>query len=65
MRANDIIFLSLRLTPEVKRFGLNYFYTLACCASASGEEKQKEVLDSIYYAKRIQTALITSETYIA
>ena len=28
------------------------------------EEKQKEILDSIYYAKRIQTALITSERYI-
>ena len=29
------------------------------------EEKQKEILDSIHYAKRIQTALITSEKYIA
>jgi tetratricopeptide (TPR) repeat protein len=28
------------------------------------EEKQKEILDSIHYAKRIQTALITSEFYI-
>ncbi len=28
------------------------------------EEKQKEVLDSIHYAKRIQTALITNEKYI-
>ena len=28
------------------------------------EEKQKEILDSIRYAKRIQTALITSEKYI-
>jgi hypothetical protein len=28
------------------------------------EEKQKEILDSIHYAKRIQTALITSENYI-
>lgn len=28
------------------------------------EEKQKEVLDSIHYAKRIQSALITSERYI-
>jgi len=28
------------------------------------EEKQKEVLDSIYYARRIQRALLTSETYI-
>jgi len=29
------------------------------------EEKQKEILDSIRYAKRIQTALITSEKYIS
>ncbi len=28
------------------------------------EEKQKEVLDSIYYARRIQRALITNERYI-
>ncbi len=28
------------------------------------EEKQKEILDSIHYAKRIQTALIPSEKYI-
>ena len=32
--------------------------------SPSGEEKQKEVLDSIHYAKRIQTALLTNEKYI-
>jgi tetratricopeptide (TPR) repeat protein len=29
------------------------------------EEKQKEILDSIYYARRIQRALITSEFYIS
>jgi hypothetical protein len=28
------------------------------------EEKQKEMLDSIHYAKRIQRALLTSEKYI-
>jgi len=28
------------------------------------EEKQKAILDSIHYAKRIQTALLTSEVYI-
>ncbi|MBA3662847.1 MAG: tetratricopeptide repeat protein [Bacteroidetes bacterium] len=28
------------------------------------EQKQKEILDSIHYAKRIQSALLTSETYI-
>lgn len=29
------------------------------------EEKQKEILDSIHYAKRIQRALITNEKYIS
>jgi hypothetical protein len=29
------------------------------------EEKQKEILDSIHYARRIQRALITSEKYVA
>ncbi len=28
------------------------------------EEKQKEILDSIYYARRIQRSLVTSERYI-
>jgi hypothetical protein len=28
------------------------------------EEKQQEILDSIHYAKRIQRAIITNETYI-
>jgi hypothetical protein len=28
------------------------------------EEKQKEIIDSIRYAKRIQNALITSEKYV-
>jgi len=28
------------------------------------EEKQREILDSIHYAKRIQTALLTNEKYI-
>ncbi len=28
------------------------------------EEKQKEILDSIHYAKRIQTAVITSDDYL-
>jgi len=34
-------------------------------AYESLHEKNKEVLDSIHYAKRIQTALITNEKYIA
>ncbi len=29
------------------------------------EEKQREILDSIHYARRIQSALLTSERYIA
>jgi len=31
----------------------------------SVDEKQKEILDSIHYAKRIQRAVITSDTYIS
>ena len=57
--------------PEATRLKKNK------CGSASGEEKsrgfardgeftspQKEILDSIHYAKRIQTALIPSDKYI-
>ncbi len=29
------------------------------------EEKQKEILDSIYYARRIQRSLLPNEKYIA
>jgi hypothetical protein len=28
------------------------------------EEKQKEILDSIYYARRIQNAILPTEKYI-
>ena len=50
-------FLSLHLFPEAKiRAAVRKF-------SATGEEKQQEVLDSIHYAKRIQSALITNEKY--
>jgi PAS domain S-box-containing protein len=38
--------------------------TLVDEAYAQLQEKNKEVMDSIYYAKRIQAALITSEKYI-
>src|SRR4051812_21499324 len=34
------------------------------CLSASGEEKQNEIVDSVNYAKRIQLALLASEKYI-
>ena len=33
--------------------------------SPSGEEKQKEILDSIRYAKRIQHSLLPNEKYIS
>jgi len=32
--------------------------------SASGEEKQKEILDSIRYAKRIQLSLLPSAAFM-
>ena len=51
-------FLSLHFYPEAKMRAVKRKI------SASGEAKQKEILDSIYYARRIQRALITNETYI-
>jgi hypothetical protein len=32
--------------------------------NAEIEEKQKEIIDSIIYAKRIQTALLPSDSYV-
>jgi tetratricopeptide (TPR) repeat protein len=49
-KANEIISLQKKLVEEQKHLV---------------EEKQREVLDSIYYARRIQRALITNENYIS
>lgn len=51
-----MIFRSLRITRKQKK--------LIERQKEFVEEKQKEILDSIYYARRIQTALITNEVYI-
>jgi len=51
-----VIFRSLRTTRKQKIEIENQKHLV--------EEKQKEILDSIHYAKRIQTALITNENYI-
>ncbi len=50
------VFKTLRVTRKQK--------LLIEIKSREVEEKQKEILDSIHYAKRIQTALIPSEKYI-
>lgn len=50
------IFRALRITKKQKRF-IEQQKKLV-------EEKQKEILDSIHYAKRIQTALLPTEKYI-
>ncbi|HEX8515955.1 MAG TPA: tetratricopeptide repeat protein [Bacteroidia bacterium] len=52
-----LVFRSLRLTKKQKK--------IIESQKSLVEEKQKEVLDSIHYAKRIQTSLITSENYIS
>jgi tetratricopeptide (TPR) repeat protein len=51
------IFRSLRITRKQKDLIETQKHLV--------EEKQKEILDSIYYARRIQRALITSERYIS
>lgn len=50
------IFRALRITREQKR--------LIEQQTKIVEEKQKEILDSIHYAKRIQTALLPTDKYI-
>lgn len=51
-----LVFRSLRITRKQKQLIETQKHLV--------EEKQKEILDSIYYARRIQRALITSEKYI-
>lgn len=54
-----ILFLVYRNLKQTKKQKI-----LIETQKATLEEKQKEILDSIHYAKRIQMALLTSETYI-
>jgi hypothetical protein len=51
-----IIFRSLNITKKQKFIIKNQKELV--------EEKQKEILDSIHYAKRIQNALLPTEKYI-
>jgi len=51
-----IVIRSLRITKKQKRIIEMQKHIV--------EEKQKEILDSIHYAQRIQQALLTSEKYI-
>lgn len=57
------VFNRFRVTKKQKAI-IEQQKTLVDSAFLQLEEKNKEVIDSIHYAKRIQTALLTSETYI-
>ncbi|MBA3665353.1 MAG: tetratricopeptide repeat protein [Bacteroidetes bacterium] len=59
-----IIFRSLRINQHKNKI-ISHQKEVVEKQKEFVEEKQKEILDSIHYAKRIQTALITSEKYIA
>ncbi|MBC7864344.1 MAG: tetratricopeptide repeat protein [Bacteroidia bacterium] len=54
---------SLRITRKQKQF-IEIQKNEVIKQKEKVEEKQKEILDSIYYARRIQRALITNEKYI-
>jgi two-component system, sensor histidine kinase PdtaS len=58
-----IVFNRFRITRQQKRIIEDQKVKVDQAFDALNE-KNKEVLDSIYYAKRIQQALITSEIYI-
>ncbi len=57
------IFNRFKVTQKQKRIIENQ-KTLVEHQKHLVEEKQKEILESIYYARRIQRSLLTSEKYI-
>jgi len=57
IRFNNSVFFRF-ISPEAKSFQNKSHIEMI---SALGEEHQKEILDSIHYAKRIQMAQIPSE----
>jgi len=61
IRFNNTMFFRF-FSPEAKSFP-NKTYTEMI--SALGEEKNKDILDSIRYAKRIQQSLLPTEKYFA
>ncbi|MFZ5554814.1 MAG: tetratricopeptide repeat protein [Bacteroidota bacterium] len=58
------IFRSYRIKKKANE-KLQKAYSVIEEKNAIVEEKNKEILDSIHYAKRIQSALLTSEKYIS
>jgi serine phosphatase RsbU (regulator of sigma subunit) len=56
-KQKQIIEVKSRETEEQKRIAEEQKHLV--------EEKQKEIIDSIQYARRIQRALITNEKYIS
>jgi len=59
MRFNNTVFFRF-ISPEAKSFPNK---THIAMISALGEEKNKDILDSIRYAKRIQQSLLPTEKY--
>ena len=57
------VFNRFRITQRQKKI-IEEQKVLVDNAYESLHEKNKEVMDSIYYARRIQRALLTSEKYI-
>ena len=61
---NNKIKYFFRFISPLKGSENNLFISKDVFTSPSGEEKQKEILDSIFYARRIQRSLLTTEKYI-
>jgi len=60
MRFYNTVFFRF-ISPEAKSFSNKTHIEMI---SALGEEKNKDILDSIYYARRIQTFLLPTEKYM-
>ena len=61
----DALIISLRSLPILRSLKINKEQNkIISLQKDIVEEKQKEILDSIRYAKRIQNSLLPSEKYI-
>jgi len=59
-RFNNTVFFRF-ISPEAKSFSNKTHIDMI---SALGEEKNKDIVDSIHYAKRIQQSLMPTEKYL-
>ena len=62
-RGSKLLRIFFRFTSHEAKLKMDIVFLTYAEVSASWEEKNKEILDSIYYARRIQQSLLPTEKY--